>query len=89
MSTGTQFSVSKVYSTELMLIDPATQGQTSVGEISSSLKISQSKEIQLINTGLVGPKGQEGQKGQKGDPGPEYTGDDLPDFTLIFENKLI
>ena len=33
--------------------------------------------IQPINTGLIGPQG------------PEYQGDDLPDFTLIFDNKLI
>ena len=33
--------------------------------------------IQPINTGLIGPIR------------PEYQGDDLPDFTLIFNNKLI
>ncbi len=36
--------------------------------------------IQPINTGLIGPIGPQG---------PEYQGDDLPDFTLIFDNKLI
>ena len=36
--------------------------------------------IQQINTGLIGPVGPQG---------PEYQGDDLPDFTLIFDNKLI
>ncbi len=36
--------------------------------------------IQPINTGLIGPVGPQG---------PEYQGDDLPDFTLIFDNKLI
>lgn len=35
--------------------------------------------IQPINTGLIGPVGPQG---------PEYQGDDLPDFTLIFDNKL-
>jgi len=36
--------------------------------------------IQPINTGLIGPAGPQG---------PSYQGDDLPDFTLIFDNKLI
>ena len=36
--------------------------------------------IQPINTGLIGPIGPQG---------PGYQGDDLPDFTLIFDNKLI
>ena len=36
--------------------------------------------VQPINTGLIGPTGPQG---------PEYQGDDLPDFTLIFDNKLI
>lgn len=88
MTTTTNLIVSTVITTEIVLLD-SSNNQTAVGEIATSLKVNQTKEIQLINTGLIGPKGQEGQKGQKGDPGPEYTGDDLPDFTLIFENKLI
>ena len=36
-----------------------------------------SAPVTTINTGIVGPQG------------PEYQGDDLPDFTLIFDNKLI
>ena len=36
--------------------------------------------IQPMNTGLIGPVGPQG---------PEYQGDNLPDFTLIFDNKLI
>ena len=39
--------------------------------------------VTTINTGIVGPKGDVGPQG------PEYQGDDLPDFTLIFDNKLI
>jgi hypothetical protein len=36
--------------------------------------------VTTVNTGIVGPRGEQG---------PLYTGDDLPDFTLIFDNKLI
>ena len=36
--------------------------------------------VQPINTVLIGPVGPQG---------PEYQGDDLPDFALIFDNKLI
>jgi hypothetical protein len=89
MSTTTNLILSAVLTTEIVLLDSYGNSQTPVGEIETSLKINQTKEIQLINTGLIGPRGQEGQRGQKGEPGPEYTGDDLPDFTLIFENKLI
>jgi hypothetical protein len=39
-----------------------------------------SATVTTINTGIVGPRGEQG---------PLYTGDDLPDFTLIFDNKLI
>ena len=39
--------------------------------------------VTTVNTGIVGPKGDIGPQG------PEYQGDDLPDFTLIFDNKLI
>ena len=42
-----------------------------------------SATVTTINTGIVGPKGDTGPQG------PEYQGDDLPDFTLIFDNKLI
>ena len=42
-----------------------------------------STTVTTINTGIVGPKGDTGPQG------PEYQGDDLPDFTLIFDNKLI
>ena len=46
-------------------------------------KSSDSATVTTVNTGIVGPKGDIGPQG------PEYQGDDLPDFTLIFENKLI
>ena len=39
--------------------------------------------VTTVNTGIVGPKGDIGPQG------PEFQGDDLPDFTLIFDNKLI
>ena len=42
-----------------------------------------SEIVTTVNTGIVGPKGDIGPQG------PEYQGDDLPDFTLIFDNKLI
>ncbi len=38
--------------------------------------------VQLAQ-GLAGPKG------DRGDPGPEPDFNDLPDFTLIFENQLV
>ena len=42
-----------------------------------------SATVTTVNTGIVGPKGDIGPQG------PEYQGDDLPDFTIIFDNKLI
>lgn len=42
-----------------------------------------SATVTTVNTWIVGPKGDIGPQG------PEYQGDDLPDFTLIFDNKLI
>ena len=42
-----------------------------------------SATVTTVNTGIVGPKGDISPQG------PEYQGDDLPDFTLIFDNKLI
>ena len=68
-------------------ISPVSQISTSIvcGNQTVTL-ISQengSATVTTINTGIVGPKGDTGPQG------PEYQGDDLPDFTLIFENKLI
>ena len=57
---------------------------TPVYQISTSIVYgNQTATVTTINTGIVGPKGDVGPQG------PEYQGDDLPDFTLIFENKLI
>ena len=54
---------------------------TPVYKISTSIAYgNQTATVTTINTGIVGPRGE---------PGPLYTGDDLPDFTLIFDNKLI
>ena len=52
-------------------------------------KLSNGTTNTFSKQGLAGPKGDRGEKGDKGDAGPEYQGDDLPDFTLIFDNKLI
>ena len=55
-----------------------------VYQISTSIAYgNQTVTVTTINTGIVGPKGDVGPQG------PEYQGDDLPDFTLIFDNKLI
>ena len=57
---------------------------TPVHQISTSIVYgNQTATVTTINTGIVGPKGDVGPQG------PEYQGDDLPDFTLIFDNKLI
>ena len=55
-----------------------------VYQISTSIAYgNQTATVTTINTGIAGPKGDIGPQG------PEYQGDDLPDFTLIFDNKLI
>ena len=56
---------------------------------SASIPIVKSTTNTFPKQGLAGPKGDRGEKGDRGDIGPEYQGDDLPDFTLIFDNKLI
>ncbi len=38
---------------------------------------------------MRGPPGQRGLTGLQGDPGPFYSGDELPDMRLIFDNQLI
>ena len=63
---------------------------TPVYQISTSIAYgNQTATVTTINTGIVGPKGDVGPQGPRGEHGPLYTGDDLPDFTLIFDNKLI
>ncbi len=42
----------------------------------------------LTFTGVSGPRGPKGEQGPAG-PAGGITGEDFPDFTLIFENKLI
>lgn len=42
--------------------------------------------VLAAGVGLQGPRGATGSAGA---PGPAYTGDNLPDMTLIFENALI
>ena len=56
---------------------------------SVSIPIVKSTTNTFPKQGLAGPKEDRGEKGDRGDIGPEYQGDDLPDFTLIFDNKLI
>ena len=68
-------------------VSPVYQISTSISYNNQTVTlISQengSATVTTINTGIVGPKGDVGPQG------PEYQGDDLPDFTLIFDNKLI
>ena len=68
-------------------VRPVYQISTSISYGNQTVMlISQEKcsaTVTTINTGIVGPKGDAGPQG------PEYQGDDLPDFTLIFDNKLI
>ena len=68
-------------------VSPVYQISTSISYGSQTVTlISQENDsaiVTTVNTGIVGPKGDIGPQG------PEYQGDDLPDFTLIFDNKLI
>ena len=68
-------------------ISPVYQISTSIAYRNQTVTlISQENDsaiVTTVNTGIVGPKGDIGPQG------PEYQGDDLPDFTLIFDNKLI
>ena len=68
-------------------VSPVYQISTSISYDNQTVTlISQengSATVTTVNTGIVGPKGDIGPQG------PEYQGDDLPDFTLIFDNKLI
>ena len=68
-------------------ISPVYQISTSIAYWSQTVTLigqgDGSAIVTTVNTGIVGPKGDIGPQG------PEYQGDDLPDFTLIFDNKLI
>ena len=68
-------------------VSPVYQISTSIAYGNQTVTlISQENDsaiVTTVNTGIVGPKGDIGPQG------PEYQGDDLPDFTLIFDNKLI
>ena len=73
------------FGTELTSVESQSVSKTSLGVLNTTLTQAQStpQSISLIATGLMGPIGQAGPEG------PEYQGNDLPDFTLIFDNKLI
>ena len=68
-------------------VSPVYQISTSISYGSQTVTLisqeNDSATVTTVNTGIVGPKGDIGPQGA------EYQGDDLPDFTLIFENKLI
>ena len=68
-------------------ISPVYQISTDISYGSQTVTLisqeNDSATVTTVNTGIVGPKGDIGPQG------PEYQGDDLPDFTLIFDNKLI
>ena len=68
-------------------VSPVYQISTSISYDNQTVTLisqeNDSATVTTINTGIVGPKGDIGPQG------PEYQGDDLPDFTLIFDNKLI
>ena len=68
-------------------ISPVYQISTSITYVNQTVTLigqgDGSAIVTTVNTGIVGPKGDIGPQG------PEYQGDDLPDFTLIFDNKLI
>lgn len=69
------------------IISPVYQISTSITYVNQTVTLigqgDGSAIVTTVNTGIVGPKGDAGPQG------PEYQGDDLPDFTLIFDNKLI
>lgn len=73
------------HTTTLSSVETPDVAATTLGTLKTTLAQSnpQSQTLTLINTGLIGPRGEPGPQG------PEYLGDDLPDFTLIFDNKLI
>jgi hypothetical protein len=83
-------------SDRLISLVPADADQT--GPLSPAFVVEQSNIVSAFNvTGVPGPKGSQGTQGPQGVQGPEgpaaapdyYADADLPDFTLIFANKLI
>ena len=86
MSISTAFTVLQSYNTDINLSIQNQIELIGVGSVNTSLNVVSNPVLQLINSGLIGPKGNDGQPGIQG---PEYQGNDLPDFTLIFDNKLI
>ena len=60
-----------------------------------SISIEGDDQVEIIaeSVGLAGPQGDSGAQGAQGAQGiqgvPGVAGDDLPDFSLIFENQLI
>lgn len=42
-----------------------------------------------VYSAIRGPMGPAGNPGPQGPPGQSYNPDDLPDFTLLFENSLL
>ena len=68
-------------------VSPVYQISTSIAYGNQTVTLigqgNKSETVTTVKTGMVGPKGDVGPQG------PEYQGDDLPDFTLIFDNKLI
>jgi hypothetical protein len=46
-------------------------------------------EVKLVAAAPRGPKGERGERGLPGPPGEAAGADDVPDFTLMYENKLV
>lgn len=85
MSTLTQISSTNSLTTIISVVGD-NGSESVVGNLTTEVEVTGDKEIQLVNVGVPGRKG---DVGPQGPIGPEYQGNDLPDFTLIFDNKLI
>ena len=83
MTITTTLEVLNQYQTSLSSAEEPLVSLTVLSTVGTTLDSQQTPSVQLINTGLIGPRGEQGPQG------PEYLGDDLPDFTIIFDNKLI
>lgn len=55
----------------------------------SSPSITSCVEVAKLIIANQSSQGPSGPQGDQGVPGSTYSGDDLPDFTLIFDNKLV